>query len=109
MNARELNETTFDKEALQSDVPVLVDFWAPWCGPCQRMGPVLDRLARRFGTSLKVVKLNVDQNQGWASRLGVSGIPALLFFRAGKLVDRQTGVSSEATLAARVQALQKVA
>ena len=104
-----ITDLDFERQVLQSPGLVLVDFWAPWCGPCQRMGPVLESLARRFGAGLKVVKLNVAQNQAWANRLGVSGIPALLFFRGGKLVDRQTGLVPEAALAARVQALGKVA
>ncbi len=104
-----ITDFDFEKQVVQSPGLVLVDFWSPRCGPCQRQGPVLESLAQRFGAGLKVVKLNVDQHQSWARRLGVSGIPALLFFRAGKIVDRHTGLASEAALAARVQALQKVA
>jgi len=99
----------FETQVLKSPGLVLVDFWAPWCGPCQRLGPVLEALDRRFGNSLKIVKINVDSHQGWANRLGVSGIPALLFFRNGKLVDRQAGFVPEGPLANHIQSLQKVA
>lgn len=104
-----LNDRDFTREVLDAKGLILVDFWAPWCPPCRQMLPVLQSLEKRFSGTLKVVKLNVDENLDWASRLGVAGIPALFFFRDGQLVDRHSGFAPESVLATRVQALQRAA
>jgi len=87
----EVSDATFDKDVLQSEQPVLVDFWAVWCGPCKAISPIVDDLATAFAGKLKVVKVNVDQNGATPSRYGIRGIPALLFFKNGKVADQIVG------------------
>jgi thioredoxin 1 len=84
----EVNDAHFDSEVLNSEQPVLVDFWAVWCGPCKAIAPIVDSLATTYAGRLKVAKVNVDQNGAAPSRYGIRGIPALLFFKGGKVVDR---------------------
>jgi thioredoxin 1 len=84
-------DTTFDKDVLASDVPVLVDFWAEWCGPCRMMGPTIDQVATEYSGKIKVGKLDVDSNQQTASRYGIRGIPTLLLFKDGKIVEQKVG------------------
>jgi thioredoxin 1 len=81
----------FDQEVLGSDVPVLVDFWAEWCGPCRMMAPTVDAVADAYAGRLKVGKLNVDQNGGTAMRYNIRGIPTLLLFKGGKVVEQRVG------------------
>ena len=81
----------FGEQVLQSDVPVLVDFWAPWCGPCRSLAPHLDALATRFAGQAKVVKVDVDQSPDVAAKYGIRGIPALLLFKDGTVVDKLIG------------------
>jgi thioredoxin 1 len=87
----EVNDATFDKEVLQSDQPVLVDFWAAWCGPCKALGPIVDQVATEYSGKLKVVKMDVDRNPSTPGRYGIRGIPALLFFKGGKVADQIVG------------------
>jgi len=88
----------FDQEVLNSDVPVLVDFWAEWCGPCRMMTPTVEALAAEYKGRVKVGKLNVDENNGTAMRYNVRGIPTLLLFKAGKVVDQRVGATGKSDL-----------
>lgn len=87
----ELSDSTFQQEVLQSSVPVLVDFWATWCGPCLRVAPIVEDLAKENAGKLKIGKLDVDENPGTSSEYGVMSIPTLIVFKGGKEVDRITG------------------
>uniref|UniRef100_E6QMB5 Thioredoxin 1 n=1 Tax=mine drainage metagenome TaxID=410659 RepID=E6QMB5_9ZZZZ len=87
----EVSDAMFEQEVLQSEQPVLVDFWAVWCGPCKMIGPIVDELAESYAGRLKVAKVNVDQNGATPSRYGIRGIPALLFFKGGKVADQIVG------------------
>jgi thioredoxin 1 len=90
-NVFDVDQASFDAKVLKSDVPVLVDFWAVWCGPCRMVTPVLDELATEMGGKLKVAKLNVDENQELAMQFRVSSIPAFVLFKDGVAVDRTVG------------------
>ena len=101
----EVTDAKFDTEILQSDQPVLVDFWAPWCGPCRLVGPVVEELAGEYSGRLKVAKVNTDHNQAHAARLGIQGIPTLIFFKDGREVDRVVGALPKMALKQRVDAV----
>ena len=93
-----LNDESFGKEVIKSKKPVLVDFWAPWCGPCLAMGPAIEELAREYKGRVKVAKVNVDENPDIAGRYGIKGIPTILFFKDGKLTDTLTGLMPKGRL-----------
>jgi thioredoxin 1 len=90
-NVLTFDDASFDTEVLRSEVPVLVDFWAVWCGPCKMMAPTVDQIATEYAGRLKVGKLDVDMNGGTAMRYNVRGIPTLLLFKDGKVVDQRVG------------------
>jgi thioredoxin 1 len=93
-----VTESTFDQEVLQSETPVLVDFWAEWCGPCHAVAPVLDRIAEERNGQLKIVKVNIDQEQGLAQRYGVSSIPTMILFKAGEPAAAAIGAQPKGAL-----------
>ncbi len=100
-----LDESNFDREVTQDDKPVIVDFWAEWCGPCKMIAPLLDEIAREKVDSVKVAKVNVDENQSLSFKYNIRAIPALLFFKNGQLRDQVTGVTSKKDLLSRIEAL----
>lgn len=93
-----VSDDAFEKTVLQSTVPVVVDFWAPWCGPCKMVAPILDKIAKDFDGKLLVAKVNTDENQEYAGRYGVQGIPTMLFIAGGKVLHRQVGAVPENVL-----------
>ena len=100
-----INESNFDREVTQSDKPVIVDFWAEWCGPCKMIAPLLDEIAREKADAIKVGKVNVDENQSLSLKYNIRAIPALLFFKNGLLRDQVTGMTSKKDLLGRIDAL----
>jgi len=91
-------DETFDAEVRQADVPVVVDFWAEWCGPCKQIGPALEELSSELDGKVKIVKVDVDQNPNAAASMGVRGIPALFLFKDGEVVSNKTGAAPKAAL-----------
>jgi len=100
-----VSDDAFEREVLKSDVPVLIDFWAPWCGPCKAIAPVVEDLAKEYEGRLKVVKMNVDDNPQTPSRYGVRGIPNLILFKGGQVKDQIVGAVPKAQL---VKAISQV-
>jgi thioredoxin 1 len=90
-----VSDAAFEKTILQSTIPVIVDFWAPWCTPCKMVAPVLDKLAKEYDGKLLIAKVNTDDNPEWAGKYGVQGIPTMLFVANGKIVHRQVGALPE--------------
>jgi thioredoxin 1 len=101
----EVNDANFDQEVLRSEQPVLVDFWAVWCGPCKAIAPIVDNVAATYAGKLKVAKVNVDQNGATPSRYGIRGIPALLFFKGGKVADQIVGYVPQDVIEEKVKSL----
>ena len=102
----ELNETNFDREVLHSNLPVVVDFWAEWCGPCKMLAPALDEIARDLQGQAVVAKVNVDEQPALAARFNIQSIPTLLYFSDGELRDQAVGVVSKKTIATKLGALR---
>src|SRR4051812_44524133 len=107
MSELQLTDNTFEAEVIKSDLPVLVDLWAPWCGPCRALGPVVEELAKEYAGKVKVAKLNTDDNTNTAMRYKVSAIPTLLFFKGGKLADQMVGAHPKAAIKQRLEDLLK--
>lgn len=103
--ALEVTDSTFEEVVLKSEVPVIVDFWAVWCGPCRVIGPVVEEIGEEYGDKAKVVKLDVDNNNQTAMKYGIRNIPTLLFFKNGEVVDKQVGVVPKPTLLKKLDAL----
>lgn len=101
----QVGDDNFEAEVMRSDLPVLIDFWAPWCGPCKSIAPIIEELAREYEGRLKVAKLNVDENPGTPSRYGVRGIPNLIILKGGAVKEQLVGVVPKSRL---VNAIEKV-
>jgi thioredoxin 1 len=100
-----IDESNFDSEVTKSAQPVLVDFWAEWCGPCKMIAPILDEIAKEKAGAVKIAKVNVDHNQSLSARYNIRAIPTLLFFKDGQLRDQVTGMASKKDLLNRLEAL----
>mgnify|MGYP000884889393 CR=1 FL=1 len=103
-----VTDQTFEKSVLQSQIPVIVDFWAPWCGPCKMVGPILDKIAKEFAGKLLVAKVNTDESSEYAMKYGVQGIPTMLFISGGKVIHRQVGALPEPNIRAVIDQFLEV-
>ena len=101
---RTTNDLCFQEDVLESSIPVLVDFWAPWCGPCRMIAPAVEELGRDYQGRTRVVKLNVDENPEVTARYGIASLPTLLLFKEGRVVDQVVGTASKRVIAAHVEA-----
>ena len=101
-DVKHVNDNTFKTEVLESALPVLVDFWAPWCGPCKMLGPVIEGLAGRYADKLVVAKLNTDESPETPGKYDIHGIPTIIIFKGGKEVERHVGYAPENVLSAKI-------
>ena len=102
-NALEVNDSNFEAEVKNSDIPVLVDFWAPWCGPCRKISPIIDDLATEYEGKVKVVKVNTDENLKITQEFSISGIPSILIFKKGEAVERLVGLMQKSQLVTNIE------
>ncbi len=102
-SAIDINDANFEAEVLNCDKPVVVDFWATWCGPCRKLGPVLDEVANEFGDKVKFVKVNTDENLKTAKDYAISGLPSLLVFKNGKAVERLVGLMPKSSIISNIE------
>lgn len=102
-NAIEINDSSFEQEVLNSENITVVDFWAPWCGPCRKLGPVLDEVASEMGDKVKVVKLNTDENLKTAKEYSISGLPTVMVFKNGQAVERMVGLMQKSALVSNIE------
>src|SRR5579871_6618696 len=105
VTAIETNDSYFQKDVLESPIPVLVDFWAEWCGPCRMISPVVEALASEYAGRIRVVKLNADENSATANKFGVSALPTMLLFKNGEVVDAIVGAVGRKPLVSRIEAV----
>jgi thioredoxin 1 len=103
LNILDVKDSDFDTQVLRSEVPVLVDFWAEWCGPCKMMGPTVDAIATEYAGKLKVAKVDVDENGGTAMRYNIRGIPTLLLFKGGRVVEQRVGAVGKSEVVKMLQ------
>jgi thioredoxin 1 len=103
-----VTDAAFEKAVLQNPLPVIVDFWAPWCGPCKMVAPMLEKISQELGDKLVVAKVNTDENSQWATQYGVQGIPTMLFIYGGKIIHRQVGALPERMLREAVNQFMEV-
>ena len=102
-NVLEINDTSFEQEVLNASTPVVVDFWATWCGPCRKLGPVLDEIAQNYEGKVKFAKVNVEESLETAKKYSISGIPCLLVFKDGESVERMTGLMPKSTIISNIE------
>lgn len=98
-----LSDANFAKEVLESDLPVLVDYWAPWCGPCRMIGPIIEDLAKEYDKRMKIAKINIDENSQTPTKYGVMSIPTLMFFKQGKVVNQVVGALTKPELKKKIE------
>ncbi|HBV95719.1 MAG: thioredoxin [Peptococcaceae bacterium BICA1-7] len=103
--AVEIVDSSFDQEVIKSDKPVLVDFWAPWCGPCRSLAPVIEEITKEFEGRVKVAKVNVDNNQDLARKYGIMSIPTLIIFKSGQVVEQMVGFTQKSVLARKLESV----